>query len=145
MAGEREPKYFIIPFNGEQRLVKATTKSRAIKGLFRSVMAEAEAGARLASQDELVRLITQGAKPIDVVDQEGQDPEPGADPVGALQQAAQSGSGAAPAAPSAPPAQAAPVQGSLSEVSPAAASTSPGQAQSADAGAQTSPQQPAFV
>lgn len=129
MAGEREPKYFIIPFNGEQQLVKATTKSRAIKGLFRSLMQQAEAGARLASQDELVRLITQGAKPIDVVDQEGAEPEPGADPVGALQQAANASV----------PAPAAVAPGSEQAAAPAAGALDPDQAGAPAAAAQVAP------
>jgi hypothetical protein len=103
MANEREPKYFIIPFNGRGELVRATTKARAVKGLFREMMAQAEQGARLATPDELVKLVAAGTKPIDVTEPEGAgnagEGAEGANAPGATAPAALTGGEPAPATP----------------------------------------------
>ena len=108
MANEREPKYFIIPFNGKDELVRAQTKARAVKGLFSALMAPSEKGARLATPDELVRLITTGVKPIDATGEDDPAPQPSGNADPAPQPAADQ---AHPAAPQ----QAAP-QGAATEV-----------------------------
>jgi hypothetical protein len=59
-------KLYIVVFGGHDYLVRALTQRGAAKGLVQSLVDSAQAGTRLASQDDIFEMAGRGMKPVDV-------------------------------------------------------------------------------
>ena len=76
-------KLYVVAFGGQDYLVRALTQRGAAKGLVQSLVDSAQAGTRLASQDDIFEMAGMGVKPVDVTasDKDDGGAEDGQQPV----------------------------------------------------------------
>jgi hypothetical protein len=71
-------KIFVVPLDGQEHLVRARSARGAAKGLVAMRTEGAFKGVRVASQNDLVNLLSSGGNVIDVTSRESaNEPEPG--------------------------------------------------------------------